>query len=81
MRLTTENGKKLTDVSENELALRLSQYENMYDSLLLERKKVIDQMEKLKAAGKTKSVAYNQLFADKLTLNNIIGRFEIYIGK
>ena len=34
--------------------------------------------EKLRAAGKNKGVTYQQLLAQKLTVQNLIGRFEIY---
>lgn len=81
MRLTTEDGKIIDGISKKDIAEKLSKYENMYDALIAEHEKVTADMEKLKLAGKTKSVTYNQLFASKLTLNNIIGRFEIYVGK
>ena len=39
---------------------------------------VLGKMEKLKAENKVKTVTYKQLMATKLTLQNIISRYEIY---
>ena len=50
----------------------------MYADLLKERDKVLSDMEKLRAAGKNRGATYQQLLAQKLTVQNLIGRFEIY---
>ena len=57
---------------------RLAAYDRMYADLLKEREKVLSDMEKLRAAGKNKGATYQQLLAQKLTVQNLIGRFEIY---
>ena len=57
---------------------RLAAYDRMYADLLKERDKVLSDMEKLRAAGKNRGATYQQLLAQKLTLQNLIGRFEIY---
>ena len=57
---------------------RLAAYDRMYADLLKERDKVLSDMEKLRAAGKNKGATYQQLLAQKLTVQNLIGRFEIY---
>ena len=57
---------------------RLAAYDRMYVDLLKERDKVLADMEKLRASGKNKGVTYQQLLAQKLTVQNLIGRFEIY---
>ena len=57
---------------------RLAAYDRMYADLLRERDKVLDDMDKLRAAGKNKGATYQQLLAQKLTVQNLIGRFEIY---
>ena len=57
---------------------RLAAYDRMYDDLLKERDKVLADMEKLRSAGKNKGATYQQLLAQKLTVQNLIGRFEIY---
>ena len=57
---------------------RLAAYDHMYADLLKERDKVLADMEKLRAAGKNKGVTYQQLMAQKLTVQNLVGRFEIY---
>lgn len=53
-------------------------YDRMYADLLKERDKVLADMERLRAAGKNKGVTYQQLLVQKLTVQNLIGRFEIY---
>ena len=57
---------------------RLAAYDRMYADLLKERDKVLSDMEKLRAAGKNRGATYQQLLAQKLTVQNLIGRFEIY---
>ena len=57
---------------------RLAAYGRMYADLLRERDKVLADMEKLRSAGKNKGATYQQLLAQKLTVQNLIGRFEIY---
>ena len=57
---------------------RLAAYDRMYADLLLERDKVLSDMEKLRAAGKNRGATYQQLLTQKLTVQNLIGRFEIY---
>ena len=56
----------------------LAAFDRMYADLLKERDKVLSDMEKLRAAGKNKGATYQQLLAQKLTVQNLIGRFEIY---
>ena len=57
---------------------RLAAYDRMYADLLKERDKVLSDLDRLRAAGKNKGATYQQLLAQKLTLQNLIGRFEIY---
>ena len=57
---------------------RLAAYDRMYADLLRERDKVLADMDKLRAAGKNKGATYQQPLAQKLTVQNLIGRFEIY---
>ena len=57
---------------------RLAAYDRMYADLLKERDKVLADMDELRAAGKNKGATYQQLLAQKLTVQNLIGRFEIY---
>ena len=57
---------------------RLATYDRMYADLLREREQVLSNMERLRAAGKNRGVTYQQLLAQKLTVQNLIGRFEIY---
>ena len=57
---------------------RLAAYDRMYADLLKERNKVLADMERLRSAGKNKGATYQQLLAQKLTVQNLLGRFEIY---
>ena len=57
---------------------RLAAYDRMYADLLKERDKVLADLDRLRAAGKNKGATYQQLLAQKLTVQNLIGRFEIY---
>lgn len=57
---------------------RLAAYDRMYADLLNERDKVLAGMDALRAAGKNRGATYQQLLAQKLTVMNLIGRFEIY---
>ena len=57
---------------------RLAAYDRMYADLLREREQVLSNLERLRAAGKNRGVTYQQLLAQKLTVQNLIGRFEIY---
>ena len=55
-------------------AERLAAYDRMYADLLKERDKVLADMDKLRAAGRNRGTTYQQLLAQKLTVQNLIGR-------
>ena len=57
---------------------REERFEKMLQPTLDEYSITVNKMEKLKAENKTKTVTYKQLMATKLTLQNIISRYEIY---
>ena len=57
---------------------RLAAYDRMYADLLAERDKVATDMDKLRSAGRNRGASFQQLLAQKLTVQNLIGRFEIY---
>ena len=57
---------------------REEKFEKMLQSTLDEYSITVNKMEKLKAENKTKTVTCKQLMATKLTLQNIISRYEIY---
>ena len=59
-------------------AEKLAAYERMYADLLWERDKVLSDLDKLRAAGKNRGATYQQLLAQKLTVQNLIGRFACY---
>lgn len=50
----------------------------MLCAVLSEYEDVLSKMEKLKAENKVKTVTYKQLMATRLTLQNLISRYEIY---
>ena len=57
---------------------REERFEKMLQATMDEYDDVVMKMEKLKAENKIKTVTYKQLMASKLTLQNIISRYEIY---
>ena len=59
-------------------AEKLAAYERMYADLLRERDKVLSDLDKLRAAVKNRGATYQQLLAQKLTVQNLIGRFACY---
>ncbi len=65
----------MSDMTELE---RLAAYDRMYKDLLREQAGVLEKLEALRSAGKQRGATYQQLLAQKLTLQNLIGRFEIY---
>ena len=59
-------------------AEKLAAYERMYVDLLREPDKVLSDLDKLRAAGKNRGATCQQLLAQKLTVQNLIGRFVCY---
>ena len=57
---------------------RLAAYDRMYADLLAERDNVAADMDKLRSAGRNRGASFQQLLAQKLTVQNLIGRFETY---
>ena len=57
---------------------RLAASDRMYGDLLREQEGVLAKLEALRSAGKQRGATYQQLLAQKLTLQNLIGRFEVY---
>ncbi len=57
---------------------RLAAYDRMYSDLLREQAGVLEKLETLRSAGKQRGATYQQLLAQKLTLQNLIGRLELY---
>lgn len=80
-RITTKTENGYTAENADSAVKRLGCFEDMYDSLEKELSDTVNKMEKLKNEGKIKSVTYKQLFANKLTVMNIISRIEIYLSQ
>ena len=57
---------------------KLAAYERLYADVLRERDKVLSDLDRLRAAGKQRGATYQQLLAQKLTVQNLIGRFALY---
>ena len=57
---------------------RLAAYDRMYADLLAERDKVAEDLGRLREAGKVRGATHQQLLAQKLTVQNLIGRFALY---
>lgn len=57
---------------------REEKFEKMLQAVQEEYNSTVSKMEKLKTESKIKSVTYKQLMSNKLTLQNILSRYEIY---
>ena len=57
---------------------RLAAYDRMYADLLKERDKVAADLERMRQAGKVRGATHQQLLAQKLTVQSLIGRFALY---
>lgn len=57
---------------------KLAKFENIYDDLVSKQSVISMEMERLRAEGKTHTVKFKQLLANKLTNSNIITIFEMY---
>lgn len=57
---------------------REEKFEKMLQDVQKEYELTLSKMEKSKSEGKTKTVTYKQLMSTKLTLQNILSRYEIY---
>jgi hypothetical protein len=57
---------------------KLAKFENMYDDLISKQSVISNELEKLRLEGKTHSVKFKQLLANKLTNSNIIILFGTY---
>lgn len=57
---------------------REEKFEKMLCAVMQEYDETVKKLEMLKAEDKTKTVTYRQLMNTKLTLQNILSRYEIY---
>ncbi len=57
---------------------RLKNYDKMKEAIEKDYDSTIEQMKKLKAKGKIKSVTYRQLTAKKLSYKNILNMYFVY---
>lgn len=75
----TEQGYQIRNMKTMDDAVtRLGRLEDMYEALQAELSNTTSQLQQLSVQGKTKSATYRQLFGNKLTLQGLISRFEIY---
>ena len=75
----TKNGYK-SKVSIDDVLARLGAYEDMHEALEAELTQTENKMTALRQAGKEKSATWRQLFAQKLTLQNLLTRVKLYIN-
>lgn len=57
---------------------REEKFERMMQSVLVSYNSVVEKMDKLKQEGKTNTVTYKQLMAEKLKNQNIILLYKVY---
>ena len=56
---------------------RLEQFEKMLAAVQTEYGSIVRQMDELKEKGKMKSVTYQQLFARKMTYQNMLSMYDL----
>ena len=69
---------KIRVIVERKMSEREEKFEKMLRAVLEEYDTTVEKMEKLKGENKSKTVTYKQLMATKLTLQNLITRYEVY---
>ncbi len=57
---------------------REEKFEKMLQAIQNEYSDTVSKMEKLRLEDKTKTVTYKQLMGTKVTLQNMLSRYEIY---
>ena len=57
---------------------RLEQFEKMLAAVQTEYGSIVRQMDELKEKGMMKSVTYQQLFARKMTYQNMLSMYDLY---
>lgn len=57
---------------------KLAKFENMYDDLISKQSEISIELEELRAKGKTNSVRFKQLLANKLNNNNVLILLKTY---
>ncbi|HEX3031452.1 MAG TPA: hypothetical protein VHS59_04325 [Bacillota bacterium] len=57
---------------------RLARFENFYSDLVAGQIKTVEDMEKLRSEGKTKSVRFRELMVKKMTDSNLIDLLKFY---
>ncbi|KAA8501727.1 hypothetical protein FNY66_06040 [Mediterraneibacter catenae] len=57
---------------------RLEQFEKMLAAVQTEYGSIVREMDELKERGKMKSVTYQQLFARKMTYQNMLSMYDLY---
>ena len=58
--------------------VRLDAFEKMLGAVQKEYDDTVGKMERLKTEGKSKTVTYRQLMANKLTYGNILAMYRLY---
>lgn len=57
---------------------RLEAFEKMLESVQKEYEGILNNMERMKAGGKVKTVTYQQLMARKMMYQNMLSMYQIY---
>lgn len=57
---------------------RLAAFEAMLDSVQKQYAETITRMDKMKLEGKVKTATYRQLFARKLSLQDVLTMYQVY---
>lgn len=66
------------DTYSGEAITKLATFENIYEDLITKQSEISGELEKLRNAGKTKSVRFKELLVNKMTNAAIIDLFNRY---
>lgn len=64
--------------NQDQILAELASYQKMQQAVEKEFQSIVDQMEKLKGEGRTRSATYRQLMGRKLTYGNMLDLYRLY---
>jgi len=73
-----ENVKSIENAYAGKAIDRLGCFENFYDSIVANQQEVLKKMEPLRLEGKTDTVTFKRLMAEKIMNENLLSRMNIY---
>lgn len=71
-RLENEQYRLEADVEIAEVIERLAKFEAFHEKMIASQSEIVEELAKLRAEGKEKTVQYRELFTKKLLTNNVL---------